>query len=401
MSGNGAPAGPAGNFNPPSGTESASTFYFYNPSTVAYGKLQFKKMWGNRAATGNWRLSVKSNNQVATDSIAQGESVLAMVKDSVVEKYTTAYYEKQIPKTQPEIDSIGAERNFAYYQLGLIYKEKFKEYELASGKLEQLLRNNPEEKVVLPAKYNLYKIYQITNPAKAESIKADISSSYPNSRYAQILNNTEDAGILAPEREYQKWYKLFEEEQFSIVLENIDNLINQYSGDEIVSKYALLKAYTEAKINGLSAYKNGLEEVADNYPNSEEGQTAREILEKQIPALEKLDFTTVDNKNWKILYVVPASDSTTVQLVGQSIKKFLAVENYQRLRTSLDKYTATESFVTVHGLNSEAYAQDVAGVLKEDKKYKVAQPAIIISSDNYKIIQIKKNIEKYLAPKTP
>jgi tetratricopeptide (TPR) repeat protein len=401
MSGNGAPAGPAGNFNPPSGTESASTFYFYNPSTVAYGKLQFKKMWGNRAATGNWRLSVKSNNQVATDSIAQGESVLAMVKDSVVEKYTTAYYEKQIPKTQPEIDSIGVERNFAYYQLGLIYKEKFKEYELASGKLEQLLRNNPEEKVVLPAKYNLYKIYQITNPAKAESIKADISSSYPNSRYAQILNNTEDAGILAPEREYQKWYKLFEEEQFSIVLENIDNLINQYSGDEIVSKYALLKAYTEAKINGLSAYKNGLEEVADNYPNSEEGQTAREILEKQIPALEKLDFTTVDNKNWKILYVVPASDSTTVQLVGQSIKKFLAVENYQRLRTSLDKYTATESFVTVHGLNSEAYAQDVAGVLKEDKKYKVAQPAIIISSDNYKIIQIKKNIEKYLAPKTP
>jgi hypothetical protein len=30
------------------------------------------------------------------------------------------------------------ERNKAYYQLGVIYKEKFKEYELAN-KLEQLL----------------------------------------------------------------------------------------------------------------------------------------------------------------------------------------------------------------------------------------------------------------------
>jgi hypothetical protein len=34
--------------------------------------------------------------------------------------------------------------NKAYYQLGVIYKEKFKEYELAT-KLEQLLQNSPEE----------------------------------------------------------------------------------------------------------------------------------------------------------------------------------------------------------------------------------------------------------------
>src|SRR5690606_5819591 len=107
------------------------------------------------------------------------------------------------------------------------------------------------------------------------------------------------------EKEYNKWYKLYEEEQFDEVLKNIDNLINQYSGDDIVSKYVLLKANTIAKVEGLEAYKKGLEEVADNYPNSEEGKSAREILEKQIPALEKLDFTTVDNKNWKILYPIP------------------------------------------------------------------------------------------------
>ena len=401
--GNNPPAMPGGNFNPPSGNETASVFYFYNPSTVAYGKLQFKKMWGNRALAGNWRLASKSDNNISKDSINVNQEAVNALKDSiVVEKYTTEFYEKQLPTNLAAMDSIGKERNFAYYQLGLIYKEKFKEYDLASTKFEQLLRNNPEEKWILPSKYNLYKIYQITNPAKAESVKLDISTAYPNSRYAQILNNTaEDNSNISPEKEYRKWYKLYEEQQFDLVLDNIDNLINQYSGDEIVSKFELLKANTLGKVNGLDAYKKGLEEVADNYPNSEEGKNAREILEKQIPALEKLDFTTVDNKNWKILYSVPNNDTQTAKKIEEAIRVFLLVENFERLTTSFDKYNKTQSFFVIHGIKSEAYAHDVAGVLKEDKKYKIAHPPIIISSENYKIIQIKKNIDKYLAPKTP
>jgi hypothetical protein len=37
--------------------------------------------------------------------------------------------------------------------------------------------------------------------------------------------------------------------------------------------------------------------------------------------------------------------------------------------------------------------------MKINKQYTIAQPAIIISSDNYKVIQIKKNLESYLAIK--
>lgn len=389
---------------PPSGNNTTSTFYFYNPTTVAYGKLQFKKLWGNRTLGGNWRLAaVKSaNNAAMNDSINNDLDAANKLKDSIViEKYTTEFYEKQLPKTQAAMDSIGIERNFAYYQLGLIYKEKFKEYNLASAKLEQLLQNNPEEKLILPSMYNLYKIYEITNPAKAEAIKMDISSKYPNSRYAQLLSNTNSEDLASADKEYKKWYKLFQEEQFDTVLDNIDNLINQYSGDEIVSKYELLKANTLGKVNGLAAYKNGLETVADNYPNSDEGKNAREILEKQIPGLEKLDFTSVDNKNWKILYLVPNNDSKTRKKIEEAIKVFLLVENYERLTTSFDRYNKTESFIVVHGLKSEAYAKDVSGVFKDDKKYLISNQPIIISSDNYKLIQIKKNLDAYLAPKTP
>ncbi|WP_449267445.1 type IX secretion system periplasmic lipoprotein PorW/SprE [Flavobacterium notoginsengisoli] len=388
---------------PPGMNESASTFYFYNPTTVAYGKLQFKKMWGNRTLGGNWRLAgIKSANDLAMNDTISDKEVANALKDTIVqEKYTVAFYTKQLPTSEVAMDSIGKERNFAYYQLGLIYKEKFKEYKLASDKLEQLLRNNPEEKLVLPSMYNLYKIYQITDPQKAEAIKTEISTKYPTSRYAQILNNKSDDPNSSPDAEYKKWYKLFEEEKFEEVLANIDNLINQYSGEDIVSKYELLKANTLGKVNGLEAYKKGMENVADNYPNSEEGKSAREILEKQIPVLERLNFTTTDNKSWKILYAVSNKDTKTVKQIEEAIRVFLLVENFERLTTSFDKYNLTESFVVINGLKSEAYARDVATVFKDDKKYKIAHPAIIISTDNYKVVQIKKNLDAYLTPKTP
>jgi hypothetical protein len=36
--------------------------------------------------------------------------------------------------------------------------------------------------------------------------------------------------------------------------------------------------------------------------------------------------------------------------------------------------------------------------MKEDKRYKVTEPAIIISTENYKVLQIKKNLQEYLSP---
>jgi hypothetical protein len=62
-------------------------------------------------------------------------------------------------------------------------------------------------------------------------------------------------------------------------------LISQLSGEEIVSKFELLKANTIGK-QGLLAYKNALQ-FADNYSNTEEGKKALEILTDQIPLLEK------------------------------------------------------------------------------------------------------------------
>ncbi|MNQ26601.1 hypothetical protein D3C85_398400 [compost metagenome] len=391
--------------NDASVNENGSVFYFYNPKTVAFGKLEFKKIYGDRTLSGNWRFSANELNKKENDTIISNEALTEngiAQQDTIIEKYTTDFYLKQLPTSQTAIDSIAKERNFAYYQLGIIYKEKFKEYKLASTKLEQLLQQNPEEKLILPTMYNLFKIYQITDAGKAEEMKNRISTQYPNSRYAQIINKTGSNDLSAnetPEMAYNKLYKLYQEEQFVTVLEKSEELINQYPGDEIVSKFELLKANAIAKLQGLTAYKNALQGVADNYPNSEEGKSAQEILNTQIPFLEQMNFNTTDTKNWKILYKISSKDDKRAKEIEEKVKKFNEVENLYKLSCSFDNYSDKEKFVTIHGLKSESYANDIALAMKENKKYNITEPAIVVSNENYKVIQIKKNLEVYLASK--
>jgi tetratricopeptide (TPR) repeat protein len=396
-------------FAPPSigKNETDNIFYFYNPTTVAFGKVGFKKIWGNRTLGGNWRVSTTTtnNNLASNDSIigaTQIDEDKVAQKDKVVEEYTTDFYLKQLPDSKVSIDSIAKERNSAYYQLGVIYKEKFKEYDLASDKLEQLLQHDPEEKLILPTLYNLYKIYQITNSAKAEEMKSRINSQYPNSRYAKIINNPGANNLVlegTSDAVYNKLYKQFTDEEFVAVVEKSDAMITQFSGEEIVSKFELLKANAIGKLKGLTAYKDALQFVADNYPNTEEGKKAQDILITQIPLLENMNFSSADSKNWKILYKVTPNDDKKRKTIEDKIKKFIASENIQKLNVIFEPYVEGESLIIIQGFKDKGYANDVVMILKENQEFKIESPAIVISNENYKIIQIKKNLDTYLEVK--
>ncbi|REG98946.1 type IX secretion system periplasmic lipoprotein PorW/SprE [Flavobacterium aquicola] len=384
----------------------ANTFYFYNPNTVAYGKLEFRKIWGNRVQNSYWRFSsganLGANAPVAATAAVTAPDDKLTAPVAVNEKYTTDYYLKQLPKSQKAIDSISKERNAVYYELGIIYKEKFKEYNLASNRLEQLLLYQPEEKLILPTKYNLYKIYEITNPAKAEAIKQELISQYPNSRYVQIITNSgsnEGAGIGTPEGEYDNLYRLYKQESFASVLQQVDGLISNFTGEAIVPKFELLKANTIGKLYGLAPYKKAMQYVADNYSNSKEGKEAIEILKTQIPLLEQMKFSTAESRNWKVVFKIDKYDNKAEAAIESKVILFFANENVEKLKYTCDSYSEKESFVSIQGIHSQSYAQFVAALFAENEKYKISQPGIIISNENYKIVQIKKNFDEYLSLK--
>jgi hypothetical protein len=370
-----------------------SNFYFYNPNTIATGKIEFKKRWGNRSLIENWRLQ-KENNTSSNNEVTNNNETKTQDEKF---RYSPDFYIGQIPSSQNELDAIAKERNFAYYQLGVIYKEKFKEYPRAADKFETLLQNNPEERLVLPSLYNLYKIYEITNSGKANEIKTRIINLYPDSRYAQILNNNAiNVGLGSPDEEYKKLYKNYEQGAYRETLTKTDIAIVQYTGEEILSKYELLKANLIGKLYGLTEFKKALNFVALTYPNSEEGKKTEDFIKNRLPQLEALSFNSETPSSWKILYNANL-DTLKNKSILTKINKFIKGRDNKKLIVTTDIYTIDKNLIVIHGIKTKEEALQYAQLLKDYKDFKITEKAIVISSENYQVIQAKKNIEVYIA----
>lgn len=373
-------------------------FYFYNPTTVAYGKNEFIKIWGDRSLKDNWRLSDSRNN--SSGAPIGNELFVDATED---ELFDPEFYIAKIPTEPKVLDSLAKERNFAYYQLGSIYKEKFKEFNRAKDKLEKLLDNNPEERLILPSKYNLYKIYEELNlNSQAELVKNDIITNYPESRYAEILRNP-DSGLAkdenSPESLYEKLFEDYSNQEFQKVIDKAEYYVTQFEGDPIVPKFEILKASARARVYGFEAYKESVNFIALTYPNSPEGKQAQEISQTVIPVLEKKEF--VSDETSKRFNVIYQFDNTSKEDIDEFIKKLdeeIKQIRYYDMTTSKDIYDKNTTLVVVHGLKSIQGARGFADLLKE-RKSKINRPYIAISSDNYEIVQMHKNLTDYLALK--
>jgi len=381
------------------GLNQVGEFYFYNTTAASFGKQNFRKRWGNRKLEDDWRLSSKTDissnggvpNTIANATNNDGDSGLSL--DDLL---------ASVPRDEVEIDSLRKERDFAYYQLGLIYKEKFKEYPRAVDRLESLLTFDPEERLILPSKYNLYQSYLAMNAnSEAEDYKRDIVTNHSDSRYAAILLNPEVAleqDASSPEAIYSTLFKKLETQEYGSLLEDLDANIEAFYGDDFVPKFELLKATVIGRYRGHKAYSEALNFVALTYPRSSEGKRAQELLRTTIPQLSFKAFTPDDdiNTNWKLMFPFEVLEGDAVTTFKETLDEAFEALRYP-YETSLDVYNEKQSFVVVHYITSKSKAEGLIELLKINDDYKITRPSMPISSENYKLVQIHKNLEEYIA----
>ncbi|NER09886.1 protein involved in gliding motility SprE [Muriicola jejuensis] len=383
------------------GKENKGKFYFYNISSLGYGKTEFKRRWGNRTLEDNWRWSNRASGQaseiVSTEAIGGNESISSLTED---QKYSLEYYLSKVPTDVEIIDSLQRERNFANYQLGLIYKEKFKENLLAAVKLERVLSSDPEERLILPSKYNLYKIYEEVESPLAAGMKDNIITNHPSSRYAEILLNPRavlEASEDSPEAQYARLFELFEQQEFLRVITGAEESINRFTGDPIVPKLEMLKATAIGRLQGFKEFREALNYVALNYPNQAEGKKAQEMVAEQLPKLEPNGFVSgIDDTggNWKVVFPFKRSnDEAAVKLMNR-LKESMKDLRYSN-KVSKDIYNLEDEFVVVHGFRSKDYALGYVELLKNNKDYRIRHENFVILAANYKTVQIHKNLEDY------
>ncbi|NAY91614.1 hypothetical protein GTQ34_06770 [Muricauda sp. JGD-17] len=385
------------------GKENKGKFYFYNITSLGYGKNDFKTRWGNRELEDDWRWSNKSRTLVSEATGEEVTNVTQAAQPSDDEKYSLDYYLQQVPTEISVIDSLRTERNFANYQLGLIYKEKFKDNLLAASKLERVLASNPEERLILPSKYNLYKIYEENGSPLMQNMRQEIITNHPNTRYAEILLNPQailEGNTDSPDARYATLYRLYEQQEFLQVITQAEAYINKFTGDPIVPKFEMLKANAIGRLQGFEAFKEALNYVALTYPNNPEGKKAEDIVGSQLPKLQNKEFSdeTVSSGtgNWKVVFPFKIKDNERALQLKKRLEEAIDDLNYKNV-TSKDIYNLEDQFVVVHGFKSKDFALGFAELIKNNKDYRIKDENFVVLSNNYKIIQVHKNLDSYKA----
>ena len=267
------------------------------------------------------------------------------------------------------------------------------------------MASNPDEKYIVPSKYNLYKIYEeLDKNSEAEIVKNDIISNYPETRYAQILKNPELAtsdSFETPETIYDKLYVKFENQEYKEVIEQCVENIKVLEGDPLVSKFELLKATASGRLFGYDAYAEGINYVALTYPNTEEGKQATLLSNEVLPLMAQNTFLQ-DSLigSYKTVFRFDYNDTEKITALRKDVDKEAKEITYYDLKTSVDVYDPKTKFLIVHGLISESTAKGFVERLEKSTKKKVKTPYFVISSDNYRIIQIHKNLEAYFSRDT-
>lgn len=371
-------------------------FYFYDDQQIASGLASFRQIWGDRALQDNWR--IERGRDLSREEKEESSKKDFMAAIDADPRFKVETYLAEIPQDEDQIEVLEDDRNFAYYQLGVIYHEKFSEYKLATNKLEDLLENEPEERLVQPAKYNLYKIYtQLEQETQAEKWKQDILKNHPDSRYAKILRNP--AGLKDDESNpilvYNRLYKEHKAGKYQHVIDQATEYSEVFLGHAMVPKFELLKATAIGRLYGYDAYEQALDYVALAYPQSVEGKKAEEIIKESLPNMKRSEFVTDSDGNYNLIYPFAADNREEAEELQEKIDTAIEELEEKGLSTTVDIYSPEQIFMVVRGLKSKLGAEGFGEKLNKEKEYKIERDNFGISSENYEILLIHKNLDQY------
>jgi tetratricopeptide (TPR) repeat protein len=265
-------------------------WYFYNPSAVSQGIAEFNQKWGNRPLEDNWRRShkISDNTQVNGNESSADSSKknLAVKKDTLQNKYSSANSLKNIPLTDAKMKASNDSMIEAYYNVGDIYKEYLKNNHRGEEDFEEMLTRFPDNKYKLIVYYDLYIMYtQTGNTERADYYKNILLTKYPDTEYALLIRDPDKYKQQqeASREEILKIYTTtlasYKAANYAEVLNDCAQVDSLYPKNPEAPKFAFMEAAAIGHEQGLEAYKNALEKVVIEFPKDTVKVVAQSILD--------------------------------------------------------------------------------------------------------------------------
>ena len=264
-------------------TQTGGKWYFYNQSSLSLGQDEFRKKWGSRKLEDNWRRSNKTVTEW-DDMSSTAENNEAEDTKKGLDNKSREYYLVDIPLTDSAYKVSQQKMEEAYFNLGVVYKDKFADYPLAIDAFTDYMKKYPRSEKEVSAMFNLYKTYLLQKDyANADVYKKLIIREYPETDYAKILNDPDYYKELErAENElnfmYQVTYRYFLNDECDNVNSTFRYVDSAYPDSRLMPKFALLNTLCMGKQTDSLTFESYLKTYIEKYPKSEEAGYARDVI---------------------------------------------------------------------------------------------------------------------------
>lgn len=246
-------------------------WYFYNQTSLSFGRSEFKQVWGNRSLSDNWRRTNKGTVFGGKESTAREASGEA-IEGEESEEYDPETYLKDIPTDKADILAAHGKISQALFNVGTIFKESFDDKGSAINAFKRLIAEYDTSRFNLPSHYQLYRIYaSMGEDELAEVEKKWVLDNHPFSEYAYLIKNPDYNKNKQETKEkveafYAATYNLYEYGLYEDVIKSVNKADTVFLTNHIQPKYDFLRAKAIGYSRSREEFKQALEELIAAYP---------------------------------------------------------------------------------------------------------------------------------------
>lgn len=388
-----------------------SNFFAYNEKSVTQGRKAFEKTWGNRKLADNWRYSETGGAITADDSAAGGRTLSLGISQTEIDEIL-----QEVPVTPEEKQNIKVKIDQAMLQLGFSFRSDLGDLDKSNETLVELIERKPDREIHAEALYLLFiNAREAGNNTQATQYKQLFDSQFGNTNFAnKILTSTTAIGQEGiAENALKQVKKDYENGNFDKVLQQSEQSRSMFENrPDLLSQFAMLEALATGKTKGREAYIEKLQYLVANFPQSEEGEKAREYL-RILGAEVKTDITASNSNSAAVQFndkvdntphylIVLTNDNADINPLKASVSDFNK-EYFQNVEMSISTVQIqTESgpkpAVLIRRFNTKAEAMDYYRTAEKDKARfmgDIQATLIPLAITNYRFLTTGNKLPQY------
>lgn len=269
----------------------ALSWYFSNPTMVQNGQMEFKRKWGTRPLTDNWRraaavrgsMPAPASNTTPVAATPDAESSIVLDERGIP---TEASLLALIPNTPQQKDNANIQLQRAYVDLGKAYINVLDDY--AQGRrtldtLDQRFPAHPHKPETIYLRYQMA-MRQDQLP-EARAFANQLLQQYGSSQWAALVrpDDSKDgaaggvADVSAADY-YEETYALLQNRSYGQVVAHADLAQARYNDPAYNNKFRIAKASAQAGLGQYDAADTLLKSFVKENPNDSLRPWAEQVL---------------------------------------------------------------------------------------------------------------------------